>query len=131
RDSPQEGVRANPLPRHNATQRNNGKEGVVWSADYDAFGQATLTTPAATAAAPTIESALRLPGQYEDTETGLHYNFHRYYDGQTARYIQADPLGLEGRINRYASVEGSPLGFSDPDGRARIPASPNTGTPNS
>ncbi|MGD6745398.1 DUF6531 domain-containing protein [Streptomyces sp. BH106] len=38
---------------------------------------------------------LRFPGQYEDPETGLHYNFYRHYDPETARYTTPDPLGLE------------------------------------
>ncbi|OXM59823.1 RHS repeat-associated core domain-containing protein [Amycolatopsis vastitatis] len=37
---------------------------------------------------------LRFPGQYHDRETGLHYNFHRYYDPETGRYLSHDPLGL-------------------------------------
>ena len=36
---------------------------------------------------------LRFPGQYHDRETGLHYNFHRYYDPETGRYLSHDPLG--------------------------------------
>jgi RHS repeat-associated protein len=30
-------------------------------------------------------------GQYYDTETGLHYNYHRYYDPSLGRYLRADP----------------------------------------
>ncbi|WP_369206047.1 putative T7SS-secreted protein [Streptomyces sp. PU-14G] len=37
---------------------------------------------------------LRFPGQYYDPETGLHYNYFRYYDAETARYLTSDPLGL-------------------------------------
>jgi RHS repeat-associated protein len=37
---------------------------------------------------------LRFPGQYADDETGLHYNYHRYYDPVTGRYLTPDPLGL-------------------------------------
>ncbi|WP_225994700.1 putative T7SS-secreted protein [Streptomyces arboris] len=37
---------------------------------------------------------LRFPGQYFDTESELHYNFFRYYDPETARYLTTDPLGL-------------------------------------
>jgi RHS repeat-associated protein len=37
---------------------------------------------------------LRFPGQYYDPETGLHYNYFRHYDPETARYLTADPLGL-------------------------------------
>nr|WP_224055972.1 RHS repeat-associated core domain-containing protein [Vibrio penaeicida] len=34
------------------------------------------------------------PGQYYDAETGLHYNWHRYYDPALDCYLQLDPLGL-------------------------------------
>jgi RHS repeat-associated protein len=37
---------------------------------------------------------LRFPGQYQDDETGLHYNNHRYYDPAVGRYLTPDPLGL-------------------------------------
>ena len=40
---------------------------------------------------------LRLPGQYFDAETGLNYNYFRDYDPAIGRYIQSDPIGLEGR----------------------------------
>lgn len=61
---------------------------IVWSATYNVFGQAIITTPSATELVLTIESNLRLPGQYEDTETGLHYNFNRYYDPRTYGTVQ-------------------------------------------
>lgn len=32
------------------------------------------------------------PGQYYDEETGLHYNYHRYYDPATGRYLSPDPI---------------------------------------
>lgn len=37
---------------------------------------------------------LRFPGQYHDPETGLHHNYFRTYDPETARYLTGDPLGL-------------------------------------
>ncbi|TDC24827.1 hypothetical protein E1265_08505 [Streptomyces sp. 8K308] len=37
---------------------------------------------------------LRFPGQYEDQETGWHYNVHRHYDPEIGRYTSPDPLGL-------------------------------------
>ncbi|MEW6708165.1 MAG: RHS repeat-associated core domain-containing protein, partial [Pseudomonadota bacterium] len=59
---------------------------------------------------------LRLPGQWEDEESGLYYNDQRYYDPEAGRYISPDPLGLEGGLNGYAYVGNNPLGYSDPLG---------------
>jgi len=59
---------------------------------------------------------LRLPGQYFDKETNLHYNYFRDYDPAIGRYVQSDPIGLRGGINTYAYVNSNPLGLSDPLG---------------
>ncbi len=91
---------------------------IVWAASYEAFGRATITTPEATPAAPVLNSNLRLPGQYEDEESGLYYNWNRYYDPQTGRYISSDPIGLNGRINTYAYANSTPTLFTDPLGLA-------------
>ena len=34
-------------------------------------------------------------------ETGLHYNFFRYYEPDAGRFVNQDPIGLEGGFNFY------------------------------
>ena len=65
---------------------------VVWEAEYDPFGRATETVAM-------IDQNLRFPGQYYDSETELHYNYFRTYDPTTGRYIEGDPIGLDGGLN--------------------------------
>jgi RHS repeat-associated protein len=97
---------------------------VVWSANFNAFGRVSITTSTATVDKPTITSNLRFPGQYEDEETGLHYNWNRYYGPEEGRYIMADPIKLKGGFNIYAYAEGNPLGTIDPKGLEPTPGGP-------
>ncbi|WP_437957717.1 RHS repeat-associated core domain-containing protein [Sorangium sp. So ce119] len=57
----------------------------------------------------------RYPGQYEDSETGLHYNRYRYYDPEIGRYISPDPIGYFGGLNLFAYGP-NPIGWPDPLG---------------
>ncbi|MDU7376733.1 MAG: RHS repeat-associated core domain-containing protein, partial [Enterobacteriaceae bacterium] len=58
---------------------------------------------------------LRMQGQYLDRETGLHYNLFRYYDPDSGRFTQQDPIGLAGGLNLYQYAP-NPLSWSDPLG---------------
>jgi RHS repeat-associated protein len=63
---------------------------VVWKAKYSSFGKAIVDSGS------TVVNPLRFPGQYEDAETGLHYNAYRYYDPTIGKYLRVDPLRLSG-----------------------------------
>ena len=69
-----------------------------------------------TKAAKPFEFNLRFAGQYEDTESGYHYNWHRYYDPSTGRYLTPDPIGLAGGLNGYGYAGQDPMGAVDPWG---------------
>jgi RHS repeat-associated protein len=79
---------------------------------YDAlpFGQRW----ASLAASPT--TALAFPGQLIDA-VDRHYNLHRDYDPTLGRYLQADPIGLDGGDNPYAYAEGNAVRWIDPSGQ--------------
>ena len=85
---------------------------VVWQAQYAVFGKAEVD------AGSSVTNNLRFPGQYYDAETGLHYNWNRYYDSEAGRYTQTDPFGFEGGINLYAYTGGNPVNAVDPLGLA-------------
>jgi RHS repeat-associated protein len=82
---------------------------VAWKAAYAPFGRARVLVHE-------VENPLRLPGQYFDEETGWHYNYFRYYDPETGRYVTPDPIGLAGGINPYAYVGNDPINMIDPLG---------------
>jgi RHS repeat-associated protein len=94
----------------------NRQGNVVWSASYDAFGNAQVANPTGNQEVGYINLSLRLPGQTYNDETGLHYNYFRDYDPKTGRYLQSDPAGLRGGINTYAYVGGNPVTRIDPLG---------------
>jgi RHS repeat-associated protein len=90
----------------------NTYQQVVWRWDSDPFGMmAANEDPDGDGTAFVFN--LRFAGQYYDKETGLHYNYFRYYDPRIGRYITSDPIGLRGGLNTYGYVNGNPLLFID------------------
>ncbi|MGX1132823.1 RHS repeat-associated protein [Streptomyces glaucescens] len=74
--------------------------------------RSTLWGTTAWTANSTAYTPLRFPGQYYDPETGLHYNYFRFYDPQSARYLSVDPLGLTPAPNPTSYVA-NPSRYSD------------------
>ena len=70
---------------------------IVWTGYPDAWGYLKNETQAREG----IHQPLRLQNQYCDEETGLHYNFFRYYDPVVGRFVSQDPIGLMGASNFY------------------------------
>jgi RHS repeat-associated protein len=82
---------------------------IMWSAKYRAYGNLAALDVSE------IDNPLRFQGQYFDTETGLHYNRHRYYNPGTGRFLTPDPIKLAGGLNSYQYVP-NPTGWVDPLG---------------
>jgi RHS repeat-associated protein len=102
----------------------NGQGQVVWRWEGEPFGNSPPDeNPSGLG---TFSLNLRFPGQYLDQESNLHYNYYRDYDPLTGRYVESDPIGLDGGINPYAYVGSSPLSNADQlglMGRGGIPSS--------
>jgi hypothetical protein len=46
----------------------------------------------------------------------LHYNYYRTYDPGTGRYIESDPIGLNGGLNTFGYAFQRPIQSADPFG---------------
>lgn len=51
----------------------------------------------------------RFTGKERDEESGLNYHAARYYAAWLAKWISADPIGMEGGINLYIYASSNPL----------------------
>ena len=91
-------------PRRVADETNN----IVWKWESTPFGETKPTG--------TLEFNLRFVRQYFDNETAIRYNINSDYNPITGRYIQFDPIGLDGGFNTFAYVNGNPVMFVDLEG---------------
>ncbi|MFD8599497.1 RHS repeat-associated core domain-containing protein [Kitasatospora sp. NPDC059646] len=88
---------------------------ITWSADTTLWGRRLRRADGGP------DCPLGRPGQYHDEESGLEYNYFRYYDPATGRYLSTDPLGQEAGVNPHGYVP-NPLYWTDPLGLAKQPS---------
>ena len=105
-------------PDHLDTPRSviNAAGQAIWRWDSAPFGE----TPADENPSGMGQFAysLRFPGQQFDSITSTHYNYYRDYEAATGRYVESDPIGLEGGLNTFSYVSGQPLAYFDTQGLA-------------
>ena len=87
---------------------------LLWFGNYTGWGRLKEETKVTDSA----YQPFRLQNQYADRETGLHYNFFRYYEPDAGRFINQDPIGLEGGENFYQFAFNTQE-WTDPLGLAR------------
>ena len=115
----------------------DSSQAVAWQATYEPFGQASVSG--------TVTQNLRFPGQYFDVESGWNHNGFRNYLPDLGRYMEPDPLGMQGsgslynpatgrflsedpigfaggQTNLYAYVGNDPIDFTDPFGLRALTA---------
>ena len=68
---------------------------LLWFGNYTGWGRLKEETKVTNRA----YQPFHLQNQYADRETGLHYNFFRYYEPEVGRFVNQDPIELFGGDN--------------------------------
>jgi len=87
---------------------------VVWAGTYDSFGTCQV-------AVADVANNFRFPLAILGCRDGLLYNWNRYYDPGTGRYLQREPFELS--FNSYGYAAANPLVYVDPDARCVLASS--------
>jgi RHS repeat-associated protein len=78
---------------------------------YDSYGKLTASTGSTT-------NRFQYTARESDSETGLYFYRARYYDPNSGRFLNEDPLQFEGGINFYSYTLNNPASMIDPIGEA-------------
>jgi RHS repeat-associated protein len=82
---------------------------VVKTLRYSEFGEITQETG-------TFNTIFGFAGGIRDTDTELTKFGARWYDPETGRWIEKEPLGFNGSDNFYSYCDGDPVNYVDKDG---------------
>jgi len=88
---------------------------VVWTHRFSPFGKTIELNEDVDGDGVKLTLNLRFPGQYYDAESGLHYNWHRYYDPETGRFFQHD-CEQGNYLTNYVYTGQNPIKYSDRKG---------------
>ncbi len=103
------------------TSLSNAAGALAQTYTFDSFGKQTATSGSLT-------NPFQYTGRESDSETGLYYYRARYYDPQTARFLNEDPTRYAGgNVNFYPYASNAPTRLIDPVGLATV--TNNTGSP--
>jgi len=94
------------------TSLTNSSGAIANSYSYDTFGNLSTSTG-------TITNVLRYAAREFDSETGIYYYRHRYYDPSIGRFTAEDPNdvgSLYDTPDLYLYVENNPANWIDPLG---------------
>jgi RHS repeat-associated protein len=76
--------------------------------DYSPYGETTRASGQTT--------DVRYAGMFYLPETGFYLTHYRFYDPNTGRWLNRDPIGERGGLNLYGYVGGNPVNYTDPLG---------------
>jgi RHS repeat-associated protein len=101
---------------------------MVWNASPQPYGDIVEHTGTDPFSGRTVVTNLRLPGQYDERLLsvlglqGPYYNWNRSYLPSMGRYLELDPIALEGELNTdhgtdwFGYAVQNPLRYKDPRG---------------
>ncbi len=95
--------------------------GLTAQYEYGPFGELLRATGPMAKANP-----FRFSTKYQDDESDLLYYGYRYYNPNTGRWPNRDPLEEQGGRNLYGFIHNNPLTVVDADGLAEFPRIPTT-----
>jgi RHS repeat-associated protein len=88
---------------------------ITASYEYSPFGKRLSAT-----GTMALVNPFRFSNKYEDDESGFNYYGFRFYNPDTGRWLNRDPISEKGCINIYAFTENTPIGSTDLLGLANM-----------